>query len=146
MLRHCTEYNKLVICIPILEFVQFKNCPKRADIFHHVDSDYLGLNKAAINEYYHCIETDNPRSASWNNIHEDCKLESIVSAQPHTLSCVFMVLVSMPNSICFLSSLPITIRWKIVLFYLGSKTTNDTRGTRKIRPKFVIEKAAFNKK
>jgi hypothetical protein len=67
----------------MLEFMQFKNCPKRADIFHPVDSDYLGLNKAAINEYYHYIESDNPRSASWNNFHEDCKLEPIVTAQPH---------------------------------------------------------------
>jgi hypothetical protein len=49
MLRYCTEYNKLVICIPMLEFMQFKTFLKRADIFHHVDSDYLGLNKADIN-------------------------------------------------------------------------------------------------
>ena len=64
MLRHCTEYNKLVICIPMLEFTQFKNCPKCADIFHHVEYDCLGLNNADINEYYHYIETDNPGSAS----------------------------------------------------------------------------------
>jgi hypothetical protein len=69
----------------MLEFMQFKTCPKRADIFHHVDSDCLGLNKADINEYYHYIETDNPRSVSWNNIHEDYKLESMVSAQPHVV-------------------------------------------------------------
>jgi len=67
----------------MLEFTQFKNFPKCADIFHCVDSDCVGLNNADINEYYHYIETDNPRSASWNNIHEDCKLEFIVSAQPH---------------------------------------------------------------
>jgi hypothetical protein len=152
MLRHCTEYNKLVICIPRLEFMQFKNCPNRADIFHHVDSDYLGLHKAALNEYYHYIETDNPRSASWNNIHEDCKLESIVTA---TTSCsclpnysfrVFMMLVSLSHSICFLSSLLTAIRWKILLFYLGSIITNDTRRTHKIKPKIIMEKAALNKK
>jgi hypothetical protein len=67
----------------MLEFLSFKNYTKRVDIFHHVDSDYLGPNKADITGYYYYIDTDYQRSASSNNIHEDCKLISVMTAKPH---------------------------------------------------------------